>query len=61
VRKISGTNKPSRANALAFDKAVAEVTDSCLRMLGGLQTTAPARNREEEAAKAKAPAQRRFA
>lgn len=61
VRKISGTNKPSRANALAFDKAVAEVAESCLRMLGGLVTSAPARNREAEAAKAKARAQRRFA
>lgn len=61
VCKISGTHKPSRANAPAFDKAVAEVSDSCLRMLGGFVTSAPARNREEEAAKAKARAQRRFA
>jgi len=61
VRKIAGTPKPSKANAPAFDTAVAEVSASCMKMLGGLVTTAPPKNREEEAAKAKARAQKRYA
>jgi hypothetical protein len=61
VRKISGFTKPSRANAEAFDRAVAAVTEVSLRLLGELQTTAPPKNRENEAAKARARAAKRFA
>ena len=53
VRKISGSTKPSRANAEAFDEAVAEVTRISRRLLDRLVTTAPPRNREEEARKAR--------
>ncbi|PYQ47265.1 MAG: DUF2277 domain-containing protein [Acidobacteria bacterium] len=61
VRKISGTHAPSKANAPAFDAAVAEVTASCQRLLGSLVTSAPPRDREVEAAKARERARRRFA
>ena len=61
VRKISGYNKPSRANAEAFERAVAEVTAVSTRLLADLSTTAPRRNREVEAAKARARAQERYA
>jgi hypothetical protein len=61
VRKISGYNKPSRANAEAFERAVAEVTAVSTRLLAELTTTAPTRNREVEAAKARARAQERYA
>lgn len=60
VRKISGFNKPSNANEPAFLAAVDEVADVAARLLGSLKTHAPARNREEEAAKAKARAAERF-
>jgi hypothetical protein len=60
VRKISGFNKPSKANEDAFNLAIAEVTDVATRLLDALQTTAPPRNREEEAAKAKARGAARF-
>ena len=60
VRKISGFNKPSKANEAAFAAAVEEVTAASARLLHSLETTAPARNREEEAAKAKARAAQRF-
>jgi hypothetical protein len=60
VRKISGFNKPSKANEAAFQAAVDEVAAISMRLLRTLETTAPARNREEEAAKAKARAQARF-
>jgi hypothetical protein len=60
VRKISGFNKPSKANEAAFLAAVDEVAEVSSRLLHTLQTTAPARNREEEAAKAKARAAERF-
>jgi hypothetical protein len=60
VRKISGFNKPSNANEPAFLAAVDEVADVATRLLGSLKTHAPARNREEEAAKAKARAAERF-
>ena len=53
VRKISGFNKPSKANEAAFIAAIDEVSEAATRLLGSLQTNAPARNREEEAAKAK--------
>jgi len=60
VRKISGFNKPSKANEAAFDAAVDEVTAISIRLLRSLETTAPPKNREEEAAKAKARAAERF-
>lgn len=60
VRKISGFNKPSKANEAAFLAAVDEIAAVSARLLHSLETTAPARNREEEAAKAKARAAQRF-
>lgn len=61
VRKLSGFNKPSRANAAVFERAVDEVTFAAERLLAELVTTAPKRNRELETAKARARAARRFA
>ena len=61
VRKLSGTTKPSRANEEAFQRAVAEVTESARRLIDSLQTNAPPRNREEEARKAKERSIKRFA
>jgi hypothetical protein len=61
VRKISGSNKPSRANAEAFDRAVEEVANATGRLLDGLVTSAPPKNREVEAAKRRARAEARFA
>ena len=60
VRKISGFNKPSKANEATFDAAVDEVAAVASRMLQSLETTATPKNREEEAAKAKARAAVRF-
>lgn len=60
VRKISGFNKPSKANEEAFNTAIEEVAAASGRLLYALQTTAPPRNREEEAAKARARAAERF-
>jgi hypothetical protein len=60
VRKISGLAAPSAANAEAFDRAVDEVARVSSTLLGSLMTTAPPRNREVEAAKARARAARRF-
>ncbi len=60
VRKISGFNKPSKANEQAFHAAVDEVSRAAMRLLHSLETTAPPRNRDEEAAKAKARAAVRF-
>jgi hypothetical protein len=60
VRKISGFNKPSKANEAAFLAAVDEVTGASARLLHALETHAPARSREEEAAKAKARSAARF-
>ena len=60
VRKISGFNKPSKANEEAFLAAVDEVAGVSMRLLRSLETTAPPKNREEEAAKAKARAAERF-
>ena len=61
VRKISGLNKPSKANEVAFYAAVGEIAAASSRLLGSLETNAPPRNREvEEAAKAQARAARRF-
>jgi hypothetical protein len=61
VRKISGFTKPSRANAEAFDRAVDAVTEASVRLLGELSTSAPPKDREAEAAKARARAAERFA
>jgi hypothetical protein len=60
VRKISGFNKPSKTNERAFNLAVDAVSAAASRLIDSLETTAPARNREEEAAKAKARAIERF-
>ena len=60
VRKISGFNKPSKANEEAFSAAVDEVAGISRRLLRSLETTALPKNREEEAAKAKARAAERF-
>jgi hypothetical protein len=60
VRKVSGFTKPSAANQEAFDRAVAEVAGTVQRLLDSLVTTAPPKNREVEAAKAKARAAARF-
>ena len=61
VRKISGTTKPSRANAEAFDRAVEEVAAVSARLLDALVTTAPPKDREVEAAKARARSAARYA
>ena len=60
VRKISGMNKPSRANEEVFNRALAEVTASARRLVDGLVTTAPPRNREIEAEKARERARERY-
>ena len=60
VRKISGFNKPSKSNEAAFNAAIDEVAATSMRLLRSLETAAPARNREEEAAKAKARGLARF-
>jgi hypothetical protein len=60
VRKITGFHKPSKANEAAFAGAVEEIASVSLRLLQILETNAPPRNREEEAAKAKARAAERF-
>ena len=60
VRKISGFSKPSRAKEAAFQSAVEAVSDAARQLLDALQTSAPPRNREEEAAKARAKAAARF-
>jgi hypothetical protein len=60
VRKISGFNNPSKANEAAFAQAVDEIAAASERLLGQLQTQAPPRNREDEAAKARARSLARF-
>lgn len=60
VRKISGFNKPSKANEQAFQAAIDAIAAVSSQLLFSLETTAPARNREEEAAKAKARSAQRF-
>jgi hypothetical protein len=60
VRKITGFNKPSKANEEAFEAAIEEIAAISRRLLHSLETTAPPKNREEEAAKAKARAAERF-
>lgn len=61
VRKVSGTTKPSQANQAAFDEAVAEVAHATQHLLDHLSTAAPPKNREVEAAKARARAAVRYA
>ena len=60
VRKISGFHKPSKANEAAFEKAIEEIARASARLMQSLETSAAPRNREEEAAKAKARAAARF-
>ena len=61
VRKISGSTKPSQANREAFEEAVEEVVAVTAKLLDGLVTSAPPKDRETEAAKAKARSEKRFA
>ena len=61
VRKLSGANRPSRANEEAFNRAVDEVTAAAHRLIQCLVTSAPPRNREEEARKARERTRERFA
>jgi hypothetical protein len=60
VRKISGSTKPSQANQEVFDRAVEEIADVTRRLLDGLVTSAPPKDREVEAAKARARAAERY-
>ncbi|HET6623695.1 MAG TPA: DUF2277 domain-containing protein [Gaiellaceae bacterium] len=60
VRKVSGSQKPSQANEAAFGRAIEEVAASTRRLLAELVTTAPPRDREVEAARARARAEKRF-
>ncbi|MBA2579903.1 MAG: DUF2277 domain-containing protein [Thermoleophilaceae bacterium] len=61
VRKISGSSKPSHANADAFERAVDAVADASAQLLDALVTTAPSKDRDEEAAKRRARAAQRYA
>lgn len=61
VRKVSGTTKPSAANADAFARAVADVAEVTARLLDSLETSAPPKDREVEATKARARAAKRYA
>jgi hypothetical protein len=61
VRKISGTTKPSQANQAAFDQAVLEVAAATRKLLAGLTTSAPPKDRDIEAAKRRARAEARYA
>jgi len=61
VRKLSGFTHPSRANEVAFGRAVDEVTEVAHRLLASLETASPAKNRDAEATKARARARQRFA
>ena len=61
VRKVSGSTKPSRANAEAFDRAVEQVAQATAELLDHLVSTAPAKDREVEAAKARERSAKRFA
>jgi len=60
VRKLSGFNRPSQANEAAFFAAVGEIAAVSTKLLGALETNAPPRNREEQAAKARLRAAQRF-
>jgi hypothetical protein len=61
VRKVSGTSKPSAANQAVFDDAVQEIAHITRHLLDALVTTAPPKNREEEAVKARTRAEKRYA
>ncbi|HTZ31489.1 MAG TPA: DUF2277 domain-containing protein [Methylomirabilota bacterium] len=61
VRKISGFHKPSKSNEAAFQNAIDQIAAISLELLNSLETSAPPKNREEEAAKAKARSAQRFA
>jgi hypothetical protein len=61
VRKLSGATRPSRANEPAFERAVDDVTAAASRLIRSLATSAPPRNRDEEARKARERSRRRFA
>jgi hypothetical protein len=61
VRKLSGSNTPSRTNEAAFNRALDEVTEAGQRLIRALKSSAPPRNREEQARKAKERARLRFA
>jgi hypothetical protein len=61
VRKISGFNKPSRANAEAFERAIDAVAEVSAQLLSALETSAPPKDREVEAAKARARSAERYA
>jgi Uncharacterized conserved protein len=61
VRKVSGTSKPSATNQEAFERAVHEVAHATRHLLDALVTSAPAKNREEEAIKARARSAQRYA
>jgi len=60
VRKITGFNKPSKSNEAAFERAIKEIAETSGKLLRALETTAPPKNRETEAAKAKARSAARF-
>lgn len=60
VRKISGFNKPSKANEVAFNAAIEEISAASTKLLRALETSAPPKNREEEAAKARERSAMRF-
>jgi hypothetical protein len=60
VRKVSGSTKPSRANEEAFQRAVDEIAEATHRLLDGMTTTAPARDRDEMAARARIRAAARY-
>ena len=61
VRKIAGSSKPSKANEAAYNKAVAAITEASRELIDSLVTTAPPKDREEEAAKARARTAARYA
>ena len=61
VRKLSGTSKPSKANETVFNEAIEEVTEAAQKLIRSLKTSAPPRDREEEARKAKERSMARFA
>ena len=61
VRKLSGFTRPSKANETAFQRAIEEVSDAARRLLDALDTASPPRNRQAEAAKARARSRERFA
>jgi len=60
VRKVSGTTRPSKANEAAFERAVDEIAAASARLLAALVTTAPPRDRDVEAARARARSEKRF-